>query len=94
MQNKIHTGTLKKYILNDNMIIWKIEDSLSALNIYVDGKDEELLTDSDINSNVYFKLRKVFLGRENGQDMNMDLAYNLRFEINSRAQKAEASQKV
>ena len=91
MKDKIHTGILKKYILNDNFIIWKIEDSLSALNIYVDGKEEEKLNDSYINSKVYFKLRKVFLGRENGQDMNMDLAYNLRFEINVNEQKAEAS---
>jgi hypothetical protein len=91
MSDKIHIGILKKNILNDNMIIWKIEDSLAALNIYVDCKDEELLTDSDIDRKVYFKLRKVFLGREYGNDMNMDLAYNLRFEINVGAQKAEAS---
>jgi hypothetical protein len=73
------------------MIIWKIEESLAALNIYVDCKDEDKLTDLDNERKVYFKLKKVFMGREYGEDMNMNLAYNLSFEINVQAQKAEAS---
>lgn len=83
MSNKIEIGVLKKYIPNGNMVIWKIEDSTAASNIYVEDKDEELLSDLDINTKVYFKLKKVFLGKEFGQNMYMALAYNLRFEINT-----------
>lgn len=83
MQDKIYEGVLKKYTIGDESDVWKIEKSQAALNIYVTDKEAKILTDLDIGRKVYFKLKTVFLGREYGNDYNANVAYNLRFEINT-----------
>ena len=83
MKSKKHKGVLKHYKLGKFVSLWKIENCDVALNIFIDKKDEDKLTDLDNGREVFFSNKKAYCGQDYGGSTFINIAHDLSFPIST-----------